>query len=391
MLVAVSGGVDSVVLIHLLYKAGYNFAIAHCNFSLRLEDADADEKLVLQLSEQYNAKCFTIQFDTLKYARKRNLSVQMAARELRYKWFEELMQIFQFDYLLTAHHLNDRIETLLLNQIRGTGIKGLKSITEKQNRIVRPLLPFTKEEILQYAKENELVFREDVSNYSDKYQRNYIRLNVLPALKGLQPNLEKVFLNNIQNFSEAEAVIDSYVRQVFNSSVIYESDGIRVKYNELQQSKHIHLVFHYLLSSYGFNDSQIKDIVGQLNHPSSGKKFYSPSHVLIFDRQDIFIVPVSHHSVHHEYIAHDILTLNLFSNQYSFELIQRDAIINLHEKNKYFIDADKLEFPVKLRYWKLGDRFNMMGTSYYKKLSDIFIDKKVPIHRKQRILLLVNA
>lgn len=389
LLVAVSGGVDSVVLSDLLHRGGYRFAIAHCNFSLRSE-ANKDEEFVQKLAQNYGVQCFSIQFDTLKYAQNKSLSIQMAARELRYHWFEELLQMYNFDYLLTAHHLDDNIETIFLNQIRETGIKGLIGILPKVNKRVRPLLPFSKDEILEYAKKNKLAYREDVSNYSDKYQRNFIRLRIIPLIKKIQKNFYSIWNNNIRNVNEAISITDAYVRTVLEKNILQQNDIIYFEKNKLAREKHLHFVLQDFLSSFHFNSEQIWDIYHHIYQSSnSGKKFYSDTHTLFFDRELVFIVPHNSKHFHQEYNAYNIHTLNLFSTNYQFEIIEKNII---HKDNRYsYIDADMLQFPLKIRHWKAGDKFRLQGTNYTKKLSDIFIDKKVPLYLKNKILLLCNG
>lgn len=392
LLVAVSGGIDSVVLTHLLHEAKFRFAIVHANFSLREKDADEDEQFVLQLAKKYHAPCFCKKWDTLKYAKDNNLSVQMAARILRYNWFDELMKMHAFDYLLTAHHADDNIETILLNQLRSTGIKGLKGIPLKSGRVVRPLLPFTKTDILDYANTTQLKFREDISNYSDKYQRNFLRLHIIPLMKQLQPSLNKIFQNNIENFSVAESVTSEYAEIALAKCVEYDKEVIRINKENILLEKHFHFVLHYLLSKYQFNDEQISDIAVQFfKKNSSGKKFYSSTHTLMFDRKYVFLISTKTPVHHQEYIANNILSLNLYSGQYHFEQVKCPELIEITDKKCFYIETAQLKFPLKIRHWKYGDTFMLLGTNHSKKLSDIFIDKKVPLYMKNKIILLCNA
>ncbi len=255
LLVAVSGGVDSVVLVDLLHQHKFKWAMAHCNFSLRENDSDEDEKFIFQLSKKYAVRCFSVKFDTHHYAIQHGLSVQMAARDLRYKWLMEIMKTHSFQYLLTAHHLDDNIETLLLNQIRGTGIKGMTGIPEKQNVIVRPLLRFTKESILNYAHSKQLQYREDLSNQKDNYRRNFIRLNVIPLLKKIQPQLHSVFQNNINKFNQTKKYLDRSVAESLNPVIIKEKDLIKIKKENLADISDLHFVLQNFLSDFNFNDN----------------------------------------------------------------------------------------------------------------------------------------
>lgn len=393
LLLAVSGGVDSVVLLDLLCRAEYKVSVAHCNFGLRGKDSDEDEKLVMNLCEKYGVKCFSIRFNTLKYADDKKISVQMAARELRYKWFEELMNMYGLNYLLTAHHLDDQIETVLLNQLKGTGIKGLTGISSKQNFIVRPLLNFTKEEILNYAKTHQLPYREDVSNFSDTYQRNYLRLHIVPLLKNIQPQLYKVFQKNVEHFSEAAAFVNDFVDNMMQD-VIQEDNQIikidRKRLNEKIPPKHLHFVLYQYLSGFHFNDEQIKNIELLIDKNHSGKKFFSQTHTLFFDRKYVCIASKNNAERHEEYLARNTDELNLYS-KYKFKIIANSNVLNFNDRKKSYVNADFLVFPLKLRLWKSGDKFRLLGTDYDKKLSDVFIDKKVPLLLKNKIVLLCNS
>ncbi|GIV29991.1 MAG: tRNA(Ile)-lysidine synthase [Bacteroidia bacterium] len=391
LLLAISGGADSVVLADLLHKGGFQFAFAHCNFSLRGKDADADEQFVLQLAERYGVKCFTKKTDTLQYAEDKGISIQMAARELRYQWFEELMKMYGFDYLLTAHHLDDNIETILLHQIRGTGIRGMTGIASKLKHLARPMLVFTKEEILNYAKEHHLPYREDVSNYSDKYLRNYLRLNIMPLMKNIQPDLYNVFQKNIWHFSEAENVVNAYVEGVLKEAVHCGKEVVRIAIDMINREEHLHLVLHHFLSRFHFNDEQIKDIVEHCRRHIPGRKFYSKTHSLFFDREYIYLISRDERKFHDEYVARNIEALNLFSGKYQFAVMKNTGSIHLKERSSSYICFDGIDFPLKLRHWRYGDKFRLMGTSYNKKLSDIFTDKKVPLHLKDKIWLLCNS
>ncbi len=392
LLVAISGGIDSVVLADLLNKHHFKWTIAHCNFSLRGKDSDDDEKFVLSLSSKYSVQCFSIKWNTLEYAQKYGLSIQMAARNLRYQWFEELMKIYSFDYLLTAHHMDDNIETILLNQIRSTGIRGLAGIPIKQNKIVRPLLYFTKEKILDYAHKNQLKYREDSSNQEDKYQRNYIRHHIIPHLKKLQPQLYSVFQNNIHHLNKASKFINDTVNSLMSSIVSKENDFIKIHKDKLYHIPHLHFVLQYYLSQFNFNPEQITDIANSFSNKLSGKCYYSLTHILLFDREYIFIATQNNQNNNNkEYIAHNLTELNLYSDKIYFEIIINNQNINLKDKKAFYVSIDNISFPLKLRHKRDGDRFQLLGTNYEKKISDILIDKKVPFIVKDKIILLTTT
>lgn len=393
LLVAISGGVDSVVLADLLYKLEYKWAAAHCNFSLRGQEADADEHFVHQLAVKYKVPCFSVQFDTRTYARRKKISVQMAARELRYKWFQELIAAYRFDYLLTAHHLDDNIETVLLNQVRGTGLRGLAGIPEKKEKVVRPLLSFSKSEILQYAQENNLSYREDCSNAEDKYLRNFIRLHIVPLLQQLQPSLHSVFFSNIQRFQDAVQFAEYTVQQHLQTLIKDEKEYIRLSITELQKLPHLPFILQFFLSEKGFREEQINDIVQHIEHRRQpGKCFYSDTHIVLFDRKDVLVYTKSKNvATHTRYWAHSADELNMYSEQFCFEVLSYHSSLIWNVPDTAYIDADKLSFPLTLRQRQDGDVFQLLGTSYQKKLSDILIDKKVPLLQKENLVLLCNS
>lgn len=395
LLLAISGGVDSVVLADLLYQCKFPFAMAHCNFALRGKEADKDEQFILELSQKYSVPFYSIKFDTNKYAKRHGLSIQIAARQLRYNWFRELMKIHKFSYLLTAHHLDDVIETIFLNQLRGTGINGLTGIPLKSHSIVRPLLPFTKQEILQYAKDNHLSYREDCSNQEDKYQRNYLRHYIIPEFQKLQPQLHSVIQKNIQNLEEARIFIHQQVNQILQSAKKEEKGFFKLDLKQLKSTTHLHFVLHHYLSQFKFNESQIEDIVQHLNQSSfqAGKQFFSDSHTLLLDRDYLFIFQnnLKITPYKHNYIAKNIFELQLYSNQFHFDIIENNHILPIKSLSTTYLNADLLKFPLILRQRKNGDIFQLLGTFYIKKLSDILIDKKVPLFLKDKIILLCNS
>lgn len=393
LLVAISGGVDSVVLADLLYKLKYQWAAAHCHFSLRGAESEEDEYFVHRMAERYKVPCFSVQFDTEAYARQKKISIQMAARSLRYKWFQELMAAYGFDYLLTAHHLDDAIETVLLNQLRGTGIRGVTGIPEKKDKVVRPLLSFSKAEILQYAQENNLSYREDSSNTNDTYQRNFIRRHIVPQLQRLQPALHSIFFNNILHFREAVQFLEYTVYQHLQTLIKYEKNYIRLSIAELQKLPYLHFVIQFFLSDKGFREEAINDMVQHIQHRRPGGKcFYSDTHIVLLDRIDMLVYEKSTNVAKHQrYIAFCIEELNMYSEKFHFEVIPYSSSLLWNVPDTAYVNADKLSFPLILRHRQNGDVFQLLGTPYQKKLSDILIDKKVPLIQKEELVLLCNS
>src|SRR5690348_6913019 len=292
LLLAVSGGADSVALCELCFQAGFHFEIAHCNFQLRGEESERDEKFVLQLGEKYWTKVHEKKFNTTDYAAQNKISIQVAARELRYQWFDELLKdvdhqpstdngksasnnlhpasciLHPASYLLTAHHANDNIETLLMNFFKGTGIKGLQGIMSKQKKIIRPLLFAKREEILSFIKENNLEFVEDSSNNSDKYTRNYFRHQLIPSIQKVFPQVEENLLNNIERFGEMEILYNQSVS--FHKKKLLEQKGneIHIPVLKLLKTKPLKTIIYEIIRDYGFTAHQIDDAVSLLNAES---------------------------------------------------------------------------------------------------------------------------
>ncbi|MBA2612190.1 MAG: tRNA lysidine(34) synthetase TilS [Bacteroidetes bacterium] len=387
ILVAISGGVDSVVLAHLLKKAGFDFALAHCNFKLRAKDSSADENFCKALAKELDVKIFTQQFNTAAFSKKNKLSIQMAARKLRYDWFNELTKKNKFDHLVTAHHANDVVETVFINLLRGTGIKGLKGIAEKKGNIVRPLLNFTKEEISTFAKKKKISYRTDKSNRETKYERNFLRLDVIPKLKKLHPNLEQVFLNNVANFKEEAAIVNDFLVEKANQLLSKKGSQIVINKIKLKKEKHLQTLLHFILEPFGFNQSQIKDIKANLlENGETGKFFFTSSFTLTVDREQILIKPLSDK-------VSETIKLNTLNELKSSNLIKLDEIKEFKgvENNELVIEKNKLIFPLIIRARKTGDKFRPFGMKGFKLVSDFLKDQKLNAFEKENCRLLENG
>ena len=377
ILATVSGGVDSVVLCYLLKKLNFRFEIAHFNFKLRGTESDQDEEFVKELANQLDVRFHTNSFDTGNYAKKNGVSTQMAARELRFKWFEELKKESQLDYILTAHHKNDNVETVLLNLVRGTGHKGLVGIESKRNDLIRPLLPFTKEEIVGYAKKNKINWREDVSNESNKYKRNLIRNKVIPLFEELNPNFVNTFSENISKFSEETLVLNSQLEQV-SSPVLIEEIG-----NHLSPL----LSIWNWIEQYGFTYSDAKDIVASMSG-ESGKKFISNTHQLIKDRDTLILQELDNKTNFEEIELNEVGEYKISDYKLKISLV-KEVDFSLGERVAYF-NASKLKFPLTIRKWEDGDKFQPLGMKGMKKVSDYLIDTKVSLNEKEKQLVVVS-
>ncbi len=388
LLLAFSGGIDSVVLAMLLKEAGYDFELAHCNFKLRGKESDTDEKFCKDFAKKINIKIHSHQFKTKEYVKKTKLSVQMAARELRYNWFMDLVKKNKYKYVLTAHHANDAIETLLINLVRGTGINGLQGIPQKQNLIVRPLLFATKSEIQTYAKKNKLIFRNDSSNDEVKYKRNFLRHEIIPGLKKLNPSLENTFENNIRLFKQTASVLKQFISEKKKLIVTGDKNDLKIDLKKLLKEESAELLLFEWLHPLDFNASQAEQIFTALDIKSSGKLFFSPTHKALIDRDHIFVELLEPKTSKSEYILNGIADFKKLPFALEANLSIDKKIIS--GKNIAQIDFQKSLFPMKLRKWQQGDRFMPLGMEGFKKISDFLINQKLSRFEKENIWLLLN-
>ena len=290
LLLAVSGGIDSVVMLDLVYQAGFDFSILHCNFNLRGQESDNDSEFVKELALRYGKPFYLKEFNTKNYAAELRISIQMAARELRYNWFAEIREQLQADHVATAHNKDDVGETFFLNLVRGAGIRGLTGIKPARGFYIRPLLFASRDEIVEYCKEKKLTYREDSSNASTKYKRNKIRHEIIPLLEELNPSFKKKLADSMHYLSDTLALIEPEIDKCKDSLLKYDQNAIRISIVELQDQKAPKLILHEILFEFAYNSSQVKDIFEQL-HGEPGKLFYSKTHELLIDRDYLFIQP----------------------------------------------------------------------------------------------------
>ncbi|KUG09573.1 tRNA lysidine(34) synthetase TilS [Solirubrum puertoriconensis] len=389
LLVAVSGGMDSVVLLDVLHCLGVGVAVAHCHFGLRGEEADADEEFVRKLAKKYDAPYFAEFFDTKGFAAQEGLSTQMAARVLRYQWFEQVRRTQQLGYIATAHHRRDAAETMLLNLTHGTGLRGLHGIPARQGHVVRPLLGIGKEDMFDYVVERRLVWREDSSNESTAYQRNKLRHDVLPTLRELNPNLDETLRHTAERVQGAELLVQHMVEQATQQARRDENEAVYINIGVLQNTPATAVVLQEMLRPFHFSWLVVKDIVASFR-ATSGRQFESPTHLLVKDRDQLVITPKNLGSFG---------TYQLQQGQP--ELVAEGLRLTVTERpaEGYKIprsrevaafDADKLKFPLMLRKWREGDWFMPIGLKGKKKLSDFLIDEKVPLNLKPQVPLLVT-
>lgn len=383
LLLACSGGVDSIVLAHLCVRSALNVTLAHCNFNLRGSESDGDETFVKKLGSELKIPTITKSFDTKNYILKNGGSVQMAARALRYQWFEELKASEGFDFILTAHHLDDKLETFLINLSRGTGIDGLTGIPEQNKRVIRPLLAFSRVQILAYAKAEELAWREDSSNQDSKYLRNKVRHEIVPRLKEMHPSFLDNF-NQTENFlNQTSTLVENYINQVRTDLFEIKGDLVKIKLDKLLKLQPIEAYLYKLFQSYGFTDwSGIQDLLTSM----SGKEVVSKTHKLLKDR-DYLILSETENEKQDFFIIEE--GIEVIQNPISLKLEKAEAV-QKSPKNVVFFDKEKLNYPLMLRRWEKGDYFYPYGMLGKKKLSKYFKDEKIDLFSKEKQWLLCS-
>ncbi|MBS1497201.1 MAG: tRNA lysidine(34) synthetase TilS [Bacteroidetes bacterium] len=399
LLLAVSGGVDSVVLCELCYRAGYHFAIAHCNFALRGEESNADEAFVREMSMHYKVPIFVKQFVTLQYAEMHKVSIQVAARELRYQWFYSLLSqpdnVVEnnlhtsggpgqdaFNYLLTAHHADDNIETILMNFFKGSGINGLKGILPKNKNIVRPLLFAGKDVISNFAVENNLAYREDSSNLSDKYTRNYFRHQIIPGIEKVFPQVRENIMNNANRYRDIQVLYNNSIAVAKKKLVSYIKDEVHIPVLKLLKTEALHTVVFEIIKEYGFTPQQVDELI-KLLHSDSGKYIQSQSHRILHNRNWLIIFPINNPQADTYLIEEKDAAIHFAAGNLLVEKKMQPAKIDANPLSVQ-LDAAHISFPLLLRKWKTGDYFYPLGMQKKKKLSRFFVDEKMPLHQKQQ-------
>lgn len=389
-LLAVSGGMDSVVMLDLFSKAEFPCAVLHCNFQLRGEEANADEAFVYELTQQYKMRLYTERFNTKAYAEEFKVSIQIAARELRYKWFEQARIEERMDLVATAHHLNDNIETILYNFTKGTGLRGLRGIPARQGNIIRPLLFATREEIAQYCKENNLRYREDSSNAEDKYTRNKIRHHVIPLLKEINPSLEKTIGEKIEVLNEIEKLYEARQKKVTKQLFLVRGSDVYIPLLKLKKTPHASSILYEYLKDFGFTSSQVDDMLSVIDEPA-GKQFITDKARVIKDRRFFILTQLPEQDVTVKMIEKGDAVVKLGNGELKIEdcELTRASDIGHPSSDSELIDKSKLEFPLLLRKWKAGDYFYPIGMGMKKKKVKKFLtDLKVPLHEKEKVLVL---
>ncbi|MEP3837600.1 MAG: tRNA lysidine(34) synthetase TilS [Algibacter sp.] len=386
ILIAISGGIDSVVLTHLCHQLQLDITLAHCNFNLRGDESNADEASVIKLAEQLNLEVFVQGFDTQTFAAEAKLSIQMAARELRYNWFNDLSDQLKFDYILTAHHADDNLETFLINFTRGTGLEGLTGIPEVNGKFVRPLLPFSSQDIENYAAQNNISWRDDSSNKSVKYLRNKLRHQVIPILKEINPSLLQSFQNTLHNLNETNHIVEDSV-DVFLNKAIENIEGNEVRFNiaEFKKLKNPKPYLYEALKAFGF--TQWDDIVSLLD-AETGKQVFSNTYRLIKNRAHLLLSKIDLEN-------HKSITVSKNEKQIKtpFGILffdEADAIFG-KRTNVIYVDKSKLQFPLTIKKYQEGDIFYPLGMTGKKKVSKYFKDEKLSLLDKENTWLLYSG
>lgn len=393
ILLTVSGGVDSMVMMSLTAAAGYRFGVAHCNFQLRGAESDEDEVLVEREANRYGAEFYNKRFDTVGEMERTGESMEMAARRLRYAWFKELCEQHGYTAIAIAHHSNDSIETFFINMLRGTGLRGLTGITTQVGRVVRPMMFATRKDIHDYAVAHHIPFREDSSNRSTKYLRNKVRIGLVPMLKEINPQFTTIMRRNIARLSQAQDFITSAINIVKGEALEHSGDIHTLRVGQIRPTLPRNYVIYEILSSeYGFKGDVVDALCHALDNGATGRRFYSREWVAVVDRGDVDVAPILEDDSCETIVERNTVRSYAGGSVLYYEYCNIDFIDDLDQgENVALLDADKLKFPLRVRRWLEGDWFIPFGMSGRKKLSDYLIDKKVSMAEKSRQFVLLSG
>lgn len=388
-LLAISGGLDSTVLAHLLHDAGVSFSMAHCNFGLRGKESDGDEMFVKEMGHRLGVKVYAKNFETKSYGRKQGISTQMAARELRYQWFEVVLNEEGFDGLLVAHHADDQLETILLNLLRGTGIEGIYGMSETREKIIRPLLPFGRASLEAYAAAQGVQWREDASNSSIDYKRNFIRHQVVPQLQDFDPaalSLLQFSFDRIKDTAKAFF----YLNETWLENNIKAEGGYQhLATAALAKVPGKKSLLFYWLRTYGFTFSQMEDVLSAVDKQEPGKTFLSKDYLLNLDRSHLILGPADN-EFPEAWIDESAIEVRIGKENYEL-LVLNENLQPPSSSAEAMLDRDRLTFPLKIRKWETGDRFRPLGMKNFKKVSDVLVDLKMPLIHKRNVKVLCSG
>ena len=390
ILLAISGGIDSMVLLHLFHESGYRFGAVHCNFNLRGTESDNDEKFVTDYILNHGIEYYSESFDTQEYANVNGVSIEMAARELRYAFFEKIRSQNNFDFIATAHHQDDVIETFFINLIRKTGIKGLTGIKPKLGKIIRPLLFASRMDIEKYAEKEEINFREDSSNHSLVYRRNFIRHEVLPKLDELSISSRSNILASIGHLKEVEQVYRDVIETEKLNVLFNKEDSTEISISNLLKSVYSRVLLLEILYEFHFNATVVQEVYETLKQEVSGKVFFSPGYRLVKDRKKLIIEKLVQKGSGKHYIEKEdqelLEPVKLIIKTFPAEgfVIPKSGLVAC-------LDYEKLDFPLLLKKWQKGEYFQPLGMEGFKKVSDFFIDEKMSIPEKENTFILYSG
>jgi tRNA(Ile)-lysidine synthase len=385
LLLAVSGGLDSMVLVHLFQQLNYEIVLMHCNFQLRGLESFEDQKFIQEYSNTNAIPFVFTQFDTEAFAADFKVSTQVAARELRYSWFYEQLAILKGDFILTAHHADDNLETFLINLSRGTGLEGLTGIPAQNEKVIRPLLSFSRQEIEEYASVNKLKWREDSSNASDKYLRNKIRHHLVPLLKELNPNFMSSFEKTQAFLTESKELVDDAAVMVYQQVAREEGEDIHFDLARLLQLPNYSSYLYQWLNEFGFT---AWDDIYELVNSQSGKQVVAPYFRLIKDRNSLILSPLQSQDAKQEFLIESLDSKVKFPLNLVFSTVSK---LGVASNSTIFVDHDKLVFPLTLRHWNEGDVFQPFGMEgKSKKVSKLFKDEKLSLIDKEKVWLLFS-
>lgn len=388
ILLAVSGGIDSVTMTHLFSKAGFSFAIAHCNFQLRGEESLRDEHFVAQLALRYNVPFHTIRFDTNGYTAAHKVSVQVAARELRYKWLEEVRQQQGFNFIATAHHMQDNVETALMNFCKGTGIAGMHGILPRQGNIIRPLLFVQKETLLDYGQAEQLDYVEDSSNTTDKYTRNFFRHQVIPKIQAVFPGAVTNMGGTIHRLKEAELLYQQAITVHKKRLLIKKDSTWMIPVLKLHKAVPLQTIAYEIFREFNCSPMQTEKVLTLLDS-ESGRFVETPTHRIIRNRQWLLITTLQEVDAPVIVIEKEQAQVKCNAGQLQLREVTTPHISS--SVHLACLDIKHIQYPLILRRWKQGDYFYPLGMSRKKKLSRFFIDQKLSLPQKEKVWVLESG
>jgi tRNA(Ile)-lysidine synthase len=389
LLLALSGGKDSICLFYLLLQSGYSFSVAHCNFQLRGKDSDEDEKFVIELAKKHDIPCFVQEFNTEEAIKTLQLSLQETARKLRYDWFKELMHKNSFDKLLTAHHLNDNTETFIINLMRNTGISGLHGIPLVSNQVARPLMFATQHQIEEFIKNQSIEYREDKSNSEDKYLRNKIRHHINPALENIQPNIHQTIFQVTQNIHSFEKLTQELLKKQWGEITHSLDSQTIINKKKLFEMENSSTFLYYNCRKFGFNHEQIQQFL-EKNLQNIGKFIETETHQMMMEREQIIIITrINEPKVN--LMIEDFNSKYWLNNKVLIFDVSKSHPLDLRFSGNLYLDYDKIKLPLLIRNWQAGDKMKPLGMSGHKNISDILTDQKVNhIERASKLVILEN-